>query len=247
MKKNIILPILILLSSTCLAEDIYVYPPIIKIDMSCELSNEKLDEIGYNYSDPEAGVDGMAKAFPVNLNLKGGCEIFIDNPAIYEGNGNSFTTLLVLEGVEYRSVGDIQGEPSEWWYGKFINGYPRIFVPTYSGHSTNPINVVDVYYFNGTTFTAEFDSEYSHGYFSDLGFKAYKAKNYNLAEKWYLNAYRMGKEESINDANNLAITFIKQNKCEQAVYLLEKHLKRDNVTEKQKKSAMFNMALCNPS
>lgn len=244
MTRWILITILTLISSLGFTEDIYLYPGTLEINSDCEMAGDEIEKIEEGYSEPGIGHSGIARAFPVDLNGDSVCEIFLDNPSFYEGNGNSFTTVLVKVHEVYKSSGDLSGNPERWWYGELKNGYPRIIVPTYTGHRTNPVYVTDVYYFDGKKYVLEFDSGYSHGYLSDLGLKSYKKKDYYSSEKWYLNAYRMKKNKSMADANNLALSYIRQGKCEMAVELLENHLKIGTANERQEKSARFNIGLC---
>ncbi|WP_444926892.1 tetratricopeptide repeat protein [Microbulbifer sp. TRSA002] len=233
-------------SASCMAgaKD-YIYPSFKDINIDkCNIDTKTIAEVEVNYSSIDLGDSGLATAEAVDLNRDGVCEILLSPPSAYIGNGNAFTTILIVKNNSYQPSGDIQWGKRSWWYGEAKNGYPRIFVKTYIGHRTNPIYVTDVYSYNGSNYIKEFDSQYSHGQFMDLGLKAYKSKKYNAAEKWYLNAYRMNQESSLGDANNLALVYIRLNRCDEAVNLLERHLKLPDNSEKHIKSAKYNLDLC---
>jgi tetratricopeptide (TPR) repeat protein len=63
-----------------------------------------------------------------------------------------------------------------------------------------------------------------------------------LAEKYYLDAYRMHKDPELSDASNLALTWLKLGKATEARALLEKHLVEDDPTA-QVAAAHFNLGL----
>ncbi|WP_444943016.1 tetratricopeptide repeat protein [Microbulbifer sp. ZKSA006] len=231
-------------ASTALGLETYIYPPTIDININCSIDSKIIDDIETYYSDTDLRHSGSASAQAVDLNGDGACEILLTPPPAHVDRGHEFTIVLMANKNSYQPAGEISWGTNSWRYGKFKNGYPRILVATYTGHRTNPIYVTDVYSFDGKTYVKEFDSQYSHGQFMDLGLKAYQNKNYKLAERWYLNAYRMHREENLSDANNLALVYIRQNRCTEAVDLLTKHLDLPNNTKRQIKSAEFNIGLC---
>ena len=63
-----------------------------------------------------------------------------------------------------------------------------------------------------------------------------------LAEKYYLDAYRMHKDPELSDASNLALTWVKLGKAAEAKTLLEKHLEKGGPTA-QVAAAHFNLGL----
>ena len=63
-----------------------------------------------------------------------------------------------------------------------------------------------------------------------------------LAEKYYLDAYRMHKDPELSDASNLALTWLKLGKATEARALLEKHLVEDDPSA-QVAAAHFNLGL----
>jgi len=208
MNRVLIILGVVLFSNVSSGNDVYIYPSKVSIDLRCNLPEKTLFEIKNNHIASishfyDASSEIYAIAESVDLNSDGICEVLLD---FFEEEAKA---VFILKDGTYHSSGVIPHGPLNWWYGEFINGYPRIFVSTNAGHKTNPIYAVDVYSFNGEKYMLEFDSEYSLGYFSDLGLKAYNNKNYKLAEKWYLNAYRMARESSFHHANNLALTYIK--------------------------------------
>lgn len=233
----------ILLIAAAARGDTYVYPEIVDLPNDvCEIVNTDLKELAERWTDREAGRLGEAKASSIDLNDDGICEILIDVPAIYEGNGNYRTVIMMYTSDRYKSVGDLQWDPKKWWYGEYKNGYPRIFVSTYTGWRSSPIYVTDVYVFDGYEYVLEFDSEFSHGRYMELGLNAYQRKDYITAELFYLNAYKMNKEERIQDANNLAITWIRLKKYAEAEELLEKHI-ADSWDKKYLAAAHYNLGL----
>ena len=166
--------------------------------------------------------------------------MFLDEPSIYEGNGNEFTSILLFEKGDYKSAGSISGTPSRWWYGKQRNGYPRIFVKGNIGHRTNPVSVTNVFYFENGILKSEFDSKFSHGRYMELALVEYKKGRLDLAEKYFLNAFRMNKFPNLRDANNLAITWIKQDRLDKAESILMGLLEK-SLDTKQKAAAYYNL------
>lgn len=241
MKRILTLVILVLTPSIGWPE-IYVYPKKVEHEIDCDLPPEIVLAIETSYSDTEAipAHTGVAKAKPVDLNADGTCEVFLDTPSIYEGNGNPNTSILTFKKGEYVHITTLPGESPAWWYGTPRNGYLRIFVPANAGHRTNPVYVTDVYYFDGHRYITEFDSEFSHGRYMDLALDAYRDEKYGVAEKYYSNAFRMFGEKDLGDANNLAVTWIKQGRHEQILDLLLP-LVASATDKRELAAAYFNM------
>ena len=221
--------------------DVYVYPQRIELDTSCTLAPEKIAaiETQWSHSGSEAGI---ARAIPADLNRDGKCEVFLDNPADDEGNGNEFWSVLIERDGAYLWSGDIFCKPDTCWYGEFRNGYARIFVPENAGPKVNPVFVTAVFAFDGEKYAAESGLRLTHGAYLDLGLKAFRGRNFALAEKYYLDAYRMHKDPALSDASNLALTWLKLGKATEAKALLEKHLEEGGPTA-QLAAAHFNLGL----
>jgi hypothetical protein len=222
--------------------DVYVFPQRVELDTSCMLAPEKIAAIESQWSHPASGEAGVARAIPADLNRDGKCEIFLDNPADDEGNGNEFWTMLIERDGAYIPSGDIYGTPDACWYGEFHNGYARIFVPENAGLKVNPVFVTAVYSFDGKNYVAESRPTLSHGAYLDLGLNAYRSGNFALAEKYYLDAYRMHKDPELSDASNLALTWLKLGKATEAKAWLEEHLEKNGPTA-QVAAANFNLGL----
>jgi hypothetical protein len=222
--------------------DFYTYPSRIDFDPACTLPAEELEAVAVRYTDPEGGPTGVARASAVDLTQDGQCEIFLDMPAMYEGNGNSHTTVLIKRNGEFVEAGGISWTPESWWYGEVRNGYVRIFVPTYTGHRTNPEHVTAVYAFDGEKYVEESAVTATHGFYLDQGLKAYRAGNFELAERYYQNAYRMRAEPGLSDANNLALVWLKLGKTAAAKALLGMHLATD-APPVQTAAEYFNLGL----
>ena len=220
--------------------EIYVYPERIEPVLECNLDQDIKTKIEKSYSDIEAGSRGLARAYPVDLNSDEICEIFLDEPSIWEGTSGPVTSILLFENGEYITAGSISGTPQSWWYGKQRNGYPRIFVPGYTGHKTNPVYVTNVLYLENGKLKSEFNSKFSHGRFMELALVEYKKGRFDIAEKYFLNAFRMNKIPKLRDANNLAITWIKQDKLDEAESILMGLLEQSGDT-RQKAAAYYNL------
>src|SRR4029078_46848 len=122
------------------------------------------------------------------------------------------------------------------------NGYARIFGPINAGLKVNPVYATAVYAFDGKKYVSESGTTFSHGADRHMGLKAYRSGNYALAEKYYLDAYRMHKNPELSDASNLALTWLKLGKATEARALLEKHLVEDDPSA-QVAAAHFNLGL----
>lgn len=221
---------------------VYVYPQRVELDTACTIAPETIAAIETQWSHPEHGESGAAHAIPADLNRDGKCEIFLDNPSDDEGNGYEFWTLLIARDGNYIPSGDLWCTPETCWYGEFRNGYPRIFVPSNAGPKANPEFVTSVYAFDGEKFVIESGKTLTHGAYLDLGLKAYRSGDLALAEKYYLDAYRMKKNPELADASNLALTWLKLGRGTQAKALLEKHLEQGGRTA-QVAAAQFNLGL----
>jgi hypothetical protein len=222
--------------------NVYVYPERVELNTACTLAPEKIAAIESQWSHPESGAEGVAHAIPADLNRDGKCEIFLDNPSDDEGNGNEFWTLLIERDGIYIPSGDVFCKPETCWYGEFKNGYARIFVPINAGHRTNPEYATDVYAFDGEKFVAESRPHLTHGAFMDMGSKAYVSGDFTLAEKYYLDAYRMHKDPALADASNLSLTWLKLGKISEAKSLLERHLELGGSVS-EVAAAQFNLGL----
>jgi hypothetical protein len=222
--------------------DVYVYPERIKLETTCALAPEKIAAVESQWSHRESGAAGIARAIPADLNRDGKCEIFLDNPSDDEGNGNEFWTLLIERDGAYVPSGDIFSPPESCWYGEFSNGYARIFVPTNVGLKVNPEYVTQVFAFDGEKYAIESGTTFTHGAYLDMGLKAYRGGNFGLAERYYLDAYRMHRLPEISDANNLALTWLKLGKIREAKGLLESTLE-DRDPSSQVAAAHFNLGL----
>jgi tetratricopeptide (TPR) repeat protein len=82
----------------------------------------------------------------------------------------------------------------------------------------------------------------THGFYLDQGLEAYRAGHFELAEKYYQNAYRMRAEPGLSDANDLALVWLKLGKTAAAKALLGKHLGTDAPVV-QRAAAYFNLGL----
>ena len=239
------------------AQEIYVYPELLDEEPAvCDPDKGALDKLIELNSQTSYGVRGIPKhEKSLDINDDGTCEVFIYPKQIDIGNAGGWHDIFTLRDGSYVQIGSVPlsySSPyrsgslaSGYWYGEMENGYPRIFVRANGGHRTNPIFVTHVMAYNGNKYESEFKSEFSYGRYRELGLQNYKSGNYSKAEKWYLNAYRMEGEKNIDDANNLALVYIKQGMCSDAVYLLKKHLE-DNQAKKERsvKAARYNLSLC---
>jgi tetratricopeptide (TPR) repeat protein len=239
---NEVLVTLFMQAAAATGTDAYVYPERVDLDTSCTLAAEKIKAIESQWSHPESGEAGVARAIPADLNRDGKCEIFLDNPADEEGNGYEFWTLLIERDGAYIPSGDIYCTPDTCGYGEFRNGYARIFVPENAGPKANPVFVTAVFAFDGLNYVAEARPRLTHGAYLDLGLEAYRSGNFALAEKYYLNAYRMNKDPQLSDASNLALAWLKLGRATEAKALLQKHLVAGGPAA-QVAAAHFNLGL----
>jgi hypothetical protein len=156
-------------AKTSIADQGYSYPKKIILNMLCkEIPNEKIKSIEKSFSHPDFGKEGLVKAIPVDLNGDGACEVYLDNATMNEGNGHPYTTVITnlnkltftpaFTDKEYNAHHtDIPGDPTDWQYATFRNGYPRILVPTnISGNKVDQVIVIAVYYYNGNKYELEF-------------------------------------------------------------------------------------------
>ncbi len=221
--------------------DIYTFPPLYKGETEpCTRFNNIEDTLTPIKDVQSEGYNFISKA--IDLNNDGVCELFVSATRASAGNTGGWDDLYMTDGTEYKKIADYL---PYFWLGSERNGYARLFVGENAGHKTNPIYVVNVLYFDGEKYVIEHGSNASYGYYTDNGLSAYKEKDYETAEKWYLNAYRMNREALLKDANNLALTLIKLGKCQEATDLLRKHL-NDPLPEDRRftNSANFNLKLC---
>jgi hypothetical protein len=226
-KIRIILLLLItLFSKHIFASSQYIYPALYdKKSPSCvRLENiEKKLLLSFNgdstENSPAAYID---KAFDIDND--GICDVFLYPPSDMVGSGGPWHFIYNIKENGFKELGATTMGSVVQWLGAEKNGYARLYVPAYIGHRTNPTYTTNVYYFNGSKYEIEYKSKSSYGYLVNQGLKAYKKKDYSNAEKWYLNAYRMKGEKQIQDANNLALVYIKTTRYKQAIALVTKHL-----------------------
>ncbi len=174
----------------------------------------------------------------LDLNNDGKCEIFVYPPRCFVGSGGGWYDIFELKEGGYEKIGSMSSSDN-FLLGKSRNGYARIIVPSYRGHKTNPILTTSVLFFDGKEYMCEHRGKYTRGYYMDKGKDAYKKGNYDEADIYYLNAYRMnlgnekpfytyaGANSRLLDANNLAITWIKLNMLNEAEKIIKKHIRMD--------------------
>lgn len=264
------------ISITVSADDIYVYPSLYEKEIpDCTPDESILNDFLSESWEAREYLENAKLVKSIDLNSDGLCEIFMLPSNALFGNSGAFLIAYSLRSGRYERLHEpfihsrgiyiydkhndeydlkenswdliVGVENHNFWFGDKKNGWPRIIAPGYVGHRTNPIYVTRVYYYDGKRYALEFNSGSSHGRFTELAYEAYKAKDYDVAEKWYLNAYRMHGERNIDSANDLALVYIKQGRCPEAVSLLNKHLDSLEPSELESeivKAVHFNLSLC---
>lgn len=242
MRRALLATFAVLLPGISVAQ-FYEYPDRIELDPKCEAAPNAVKAAEAEYSIPDAGESGAAKGtLAPDLNGDGRCEILLQPPRSELGTGGYYTMVFTERDGARVHIGDLPTLPNSWWYGVRKNGYVRIFVLTNMGHRTNPEYTTSVYAFDGTKYVTENRPTATHGYYLDAGLKAYRSRDFALAEKHYKNAYRMNAVPTLADANNLALVWLRQEKFDDAKALLVRHLLDDASTD-QLGAAYFNLGI----
>ena len=224
---------MVLMATNLFGEEIFVYP-------------EKYEHTGYDTCkvpvqearsecDPTRSIKAE---FLYDLNNDGICELFVPDEPCF-GNGGPFYHLFEWRNGKLKLIGAVN---PAFWLAKKYNGYAQILYPSYFGHRTNPGNTVAVQRYDGKRYQFLPVPEISYCGYGDLGMKYYKNHDYLKAEIYYLNLYRMKREEDIHSANDLAVTWIKLQKYGQAEILLKKHIEA-SADAKGSAAAYFNLGL----
>lgn len=230
MKTVFLIFVLVVTTTNLYAEEIFIYPAEYEYrdSINCEKSNIPENR----YAMAASIYFGLHKA--VDLNNDGLCEYFMNDSGRYGNTG-----LLVIYDDKERDIGTIG---PDFWLGENYNGYAQLVYKWYEGHRTNPIYVVKVLRFTGSKYKEVFSAKYADQ--KNLALKYYRKAQYQIAAKYFLNLYRMKKEEDLGSANDLALVWIKLEKFEQAKELLQKHINRaHNGNKKGMAAAYFNLGL----
>lgn len=172
------------------------------------------------------------KVITIDLNDDGSCEYILN---YYDGGANIVESIYEIRDRELKLLGGFW-EGAYSWIEKY-NGYPQILLRYYDGHKTNPIWKFGVLRFNGEKYERFYFPDQNYGLLRDIGLREYKKKNYELAEIHFRNLLRLYPDDPTN-ANNLALTLIKQNKNVEAKDLLLDAVKRQDFAD-----SYFNLSL----
>lgn len=248
--KTILFFLFIFNTNLGISQDIYVYPNIVNINTIKKCSNQDIienkliDSIKRELDSPYKGIIEIKK---VDLNNDSICEIII----LYQDReaypNYTPTKIFEIRNNCAREIGFFFWENIS--FAEKDKEFLQILSKNYEGHKTNPVWYLDVFCFDGKSYKPLNIPHFTIGQYRDLGLKAFQRKEYETAEKYYLNAYRMSKilqENQILDANNLALVWIKLKKLDKAKSLLLEtisNLKDGYYNEKELAPIYFNLGL----
>lgn len=229
---------LLFLSFTAHSEE-FKFPILKYSNTECHLPKDEIDRVLSDYSHFTFNHEPVAWGNTIDLNGDGICEIHIYDESS-SGSGFQIYHYLFKSGDKYISgcVTDlVQGAASS---GQAPDGKYYHLTQEMSGHKTNPTYTLSAYEITKKGCKLIHKGTSTYGLYQNNAFKAYKDKNYKLAETLYTNAYVLKGQSNIKDANNIAITLIKQKKFLEAKTLINKHLSKN---QEPPKSVLYNLGL----
>lgn len=237
--------ILVLVPGVAVSEP-YVFPEKVEYDGSCSPRQESLDVIREDYvAAPHCSTEksDSIKVKEIDLNGDGECEFFVSRAWGRRCVGK--TDIVDMNDGDPESLYSYMGGVSQAFASR-RNGYIRLIHYTLGGHRVDPVYTAQVYYFNEGEYWCELCVDNSHGGYMDVAKEAYKNENYELAEIHYWNAYALNGESKLSDANNLALAYIKQEKYQKAIDLLQEHLAQDDETIAEQEAKNCYGGRCKP-
>ncbi len=206
------------------SQEIYVYPSLIDINSTnkctCreQLINNFTDSIKKELDSPYKGIIDILK---VDLNFDSKCELILKYQDREAYPNNTPCKIFKIDNNNISEIGFFFWENVV--FASKSNGYYQILSKYFEGHKTNPTYYLQVFHFDGKSYSLIKIPYFTIGQYQDLGKQSYDNKKYGDAEKYYHNAYTMSKvfkDNQILDANNLALVWIKQNKFDNAKSIL---------------------------
>lgn len=169
----------------------------------------------------------------IDINKDGVCEYLLK---YYDGGSSIIDAIYLVQDNELREIGSFW-EDSYHWLKNEKSEFPLLYFSYYDGHKTNPIWKFKILNFDGERYNSFYSPDLTYGGSKDEGLKEYRNKNYSVAEIYFRNVLTAF-GETPSDINNLAITYIKQKKFDEAERLLLSYLKKNKTAD-----SFYNLSL----
>ncbi len=215
--------LIIIASLGAALDDIYIYPDDYEHGdgLGATVNEDALAKLIEDQSTSGDGEDGIpCVEHRIDLNHDGKAEIFLA-PSRVESTHADRYDIFTLRGGRYEEIGSCA-----IWFTlcKSKNGYARIVYRNNVGERTNPTWTISISVYDGTQYVTEHVSELTSGQIEAKGVEAYRAKDYAVAEIWFLNLLRSGLCSSIQAENNLALVLLRTKRYQEAIDRIEKAL-----------------------
>ena len=207
------------------ADEIYMYPEAYEHGdgLGATVNEAALATLIQENTTDGGEEDGIPRVgHAIDLNNDGKAEIFLMPGRVAYGVGVGWYEIFTELDGKYVQIGGA----SIWFsLGKSRNGFARILHQINIGERTNPTYVVNVSYYDGEKYVAEHTTELSYGQMEQLGLDAYRRKDYEAAERRFLNVIHSGLGHHVRNENNLAAVLMRTDRNAQAIERLKAALK----------------------
>lgn len=199
--------------------DIYIYPDVYEHGdglgdavneeaLAALLKANTLDDFG------ERGKPTILQK--VDLNNDGRAEIILEPRPVDIGTAGSWFEIYQEKNGTYEQIcASGMGTIFEG-IAESKNGYAQLLVITY-GDRFNPTFATAVYSYDGERYVVAHAPMLSRGQMEEFGIKAYRAKDYVTAEKWFRNLIRSGLGNPVQAENNLALVLLRTKRYQEVI------------------------------
>jgi hypothetical protein len=203
--------------------DIYIYPDVYEHGdgLGATVNDEALAKLIEENTVDGDGEEGVPQVWhKIDLNNDGKAEIFLAPTQVESYHAVWFDIFAEKDG-RYEEIGS-----SANWFSlrESKNGYAQILSYNNAGHRTDPIWIISISAHDGTRYIDEHVSDLTSGQMEAKGIEAYRAKDYAVAEIWFLNLMRSGLCSEIQAANNLALVLLRTKRYQEVIDRTEKAL-----------------------
>jgi len=215
--------LIVLASLGAAPEEIYIYPDVYEHGegLGAAVNEEALAKLIDDNSTSGDGEDGIPWVeHKIDLNNDGKAEIFLA-PSRTVSTRTDWYDIFTLKDGRYERIG---GCAIFFSLRKSENGYARILNHNNVGNRPSPIWNASISVYDGTRYVAEHVSDLTSGQMEAKGLEAYGAKDYAVAEIWFLNLLRSGLCGEIQATNNLALVLMRTKRYQEAIDRIEKAL-----------------------
>lgn len=201
------------------SDEIYVYPDEYEHGdgLGATVNEEALAALLQTNTYEDMGERGKPTVIQkIDLNNDGKAEIILEPRPVDIGTAGSwFEIYQEIKGNYEQICATGMGTIFEG-IAESKNGYAQLLVGTY-GDRFNPTFATEVYSYNGERYVVDHAPMLSRGQMEEFGIKAYRAKDYVTAEKWFLNLIRSGLGNPVQAENNLALVLLRTKRYQEVI------------------------------